>query len=808
MSGTTLPVRADLLALDEGALAALANRGLVKRAAREVDREPPGLTAGAGVTIVAAFGDGARTELPEGGLERGRCTCGAAGVCRHLLGLILAYQAASVTTSTAAEPESVRAGESAAEPVPAWSPGGFTDGDLAARIGNRLVEAARRTMRGGYTARIRRGTVPVAELPAATVRFLVPGDLGYVHTDARAGVRDDVIALAVWAFRAADEQQPGTAECVVDVGGSPAGGAVTGSPLAPLVEFLAEVLRAGAVHAGEGLAAGAAGQIAALERAGLRWPLDAATELTAQLTAYRERSARYRPELVADLIAELFARHRAVSADGGTALRARVLGSEEAAETPLRRVRLDGLGARVTAIGDQRRVEIFHGQPASGVVLVSQRQWATPDDGPALARRRFAGSTIGAVAGGTLVTESAFRSASRAVRLTESRVAKSTVTVSTGAWDPLPAGLLVHDYARLAAELDAMPPRPVRARVRAELVRVLAIAEVGEGHYAPGAQRLTYEIRDSAGVTATVSATHAAVAPARLDAIAAALDGRRGRPRFVAGTVHRSGGRIIIDPYAIAADGPPVVPDLATPDAFPAATAGTPFPASAGTPFPASAGTRASAGPSSGGGGPVPGLLGPDTDSADPDPGSVGPGASGGPASGDAATGGVDLGASAGPASGGAGPLPGVVDPGASARQSSGGEGAAPGLLDPGASAGPPPEGAAPGPAGPGASGSPSAGGEPVADLVGEAVTDPLAAVVAAARDVLAEAAHSGLAHLPPGYRERLETARTDLARAGLHRVASALGGFAARLSPDPGMETANAWADAYLRVSLAADLL
>ncbi|MEV4279334.1 hypothetical protein [Actinoplanes xinjiangensis] len=726
MSTGTLPVRADLRALDADALAALANRGLVKRASREVEREPPRLSAD-GPAIVAEFSDGVRASLPEGGLEQGRCSCGATGVCRHLIALILAYQTASVSSPAAsagspAAPAAERAGDEppgmpsapapaqvsvpAGPPVPAtalerdaWSPGVFTDDDLTARIGARLVAAARRAERAGYTARVRRGPVPVVELPAATVRFLVPHDLGYVHTDARAGVRDDVIALAVWACRTADEQQPDTADCVVDVGGSGVG-AATGSGLEALVEFAAEVLRGGAVHSGAGLAATAAGHLTALERAGLRWPLDAATELAGQLTAYRDRSARYSPELLADLLAEIFARHRAAGVDGGAAARARVLGSEEAAETPLRRVRLDGLGARVTAIDDERRIEIFHGQPASGVVLVSHRQWTTPDDGPALARRRLAGTTVAAVAGGTLVTESAVRNASRAVRLRAGRVAKSTVTASNGAWDGLPDGLLIHDYARLAADLDAMPPRPVRARVRAELVRVLAIAEVGPAHYSPGAQRLIVEIRDVHGNTATVVATHAAVAPGRLDAVAAALDGRRGTPRYVAGSVHRSGGRVVIDPYAIAADGQTVIPDLATPDAF-----------SASTPMHTLNSTTSAA---------VPGT----------------------------------------PADG-RGPEAGVPGAPAGVEVWDGGDG-----------------------------------------------TEVLAAAVATARDVLAEAAHSGLAHLPPAYANRLGDARSVLARVGLHRVASALDEVAARLSPDPGIDAADAWADAYLRVGLAADLL
>jgi hypothetical protein len=861
-----LPARPGLRSLDADALAALANRGLVKRATREIERDRPRLSAD-GTAIVAEFGDGVRATLPEGGLDQGRCSCGATGVCRHLIGLILAYQsvpaAAPAVASGAADgrspvpagtsaasdgastdsaggpaasgdaPEvlggapvvlggpvaasaapaagiSAAAGQitgnvaevasgapsggqprssgtsgasgtepvtgaaaspidglSAATPVQAeagehrgsWSPGTFSDDDLIVRIGARLVTVARRTERAGYTARVRRGPVPVVELPAATVRFLAPHDLGYVHTDARAGVRDDVIALAVWAFRAADVQQPGVVDCVVDVGGSRDGDVTAGSGLEAVVEFAAEVLRAGAVHAGAGLSGVAAARLTELEKAGMRWPLDATAELADQLTAYRDRSAGYAPELLADLIAELFARHRAVTADSGAAVRARVLGSEEAAETPLRRVRLDGLGARVTAVDGERRIEIFHGQPASGVVLVSHRQWTTADDGPALSRRRIAGTTVGAVAGGVLVTESAVRSASRAVRMSAGRVAKSTVTVSNGAWDDLPSGLLVRDYAALATELDRMPPRPVRARVRAELVRVLAIAEVGDSHYSPGSQRLTVEIRDDLGNTATVLATHASVTPGRLDAVAAALSGRRGTPRFVAGSVHRTGGGIVIDPYAIAADGPPIVPDLIDSATLDRPAAGL----SAADGGPGSGGSLAGAGPA------VDGSL-----------------AGAGPAVGGSLAG-------AGPVAGGSG---------ADGRTASGTSEA-----DDDPDAGRFGDGAdsTPGSAG-GANDPGELSGAYVALM--EEAADPLAEAVATAREVLAEAAHSGLAHLPAAYAERLRSSRVALARVGLHRVASALDEVAARLSPDPGTETCRAWVDAYLRVSLAADLL
>ncbi|MDI2129633.1 hypothetical protein [Yinghuangia seranimata] len=94
--------RPDLLALTADTLAALTNRGLVKRAAKELE-------AGAGADVTLAddgavrgvFADGTRTELPPGGgLDTAVCTCGATGVCRHVLGVVLAYQRANASNET------------------------------------------------------------------------------------------------------------------------------------------------------------------------------------------------------------------------------------------------------------------------------------------------------------------------------------------------------------------------------------------------------------------------------------------------------------------------------------------------------------------------------------------------------------------------------------------------------------------------------------------------------------------------------------------------------------------------------------
>ncbi|MEV4568564.1 SWIM zinc finger family protein [Nonomuraea sp. NPDC049419] len=625
-------MRTDLLGLTTDALAALTNRGLVKRAGKEA---APDLRTDADGTVHGDFAGGPTASLPSGGLDVARCTCGAHGVCRHVVAVVLAYQRRHAD----------RAPEAAA-----WSPGDVTDDELALRIGARLMTAARRTFKAGYTARVRRTPAPQVELPTATVRFLIPGDLGFVHTDTVAGSRDHLIALAVWAFRVADELHPGVREARVDVGGSPGPG--TGSGLERALELAGTVLREGAAHLGEGLDATIADVQHDLDAAGARWPLLAVGDLAEQLAAYRDRSAHYRPELLASHLAELHARHRAVTRPDAT-LRGSVLGTTEAAETPLRRARLESLGCRIRGLAGRRIAEVYLAHSASAMVLVLRREWDGDDDGPAPAGRRIAGTTLADLATGDLVTESAVRSASRTVRLATGRISKTTVSASRGAWADLSPSLLVTDLAALGRELDALTLRPIRPRVEAELVRVVAVSQVLSTAYVPGDQRLDALVADRAGNTATITATHTTAAPGRLDALAAVLEGGL---RYVSGVVGRSAGGIVIDPIGLSTGERVVVPDLE------AAGASAPF---------------------------------------------------------------------------------AIAEPGPS---------------------------------------------------------DPLTAVLTDTRALLAEAAHHGLAHLPPTYDDRLATAARRLTTFGLHRISGAVTAFAT--------ETAEqTWIDAYLRLEVALDL-
>jgi hypothetical protein len=338
------------------------------------------------------------------------------------------------------------------------------------------------------------------------------------------------------------------------------------------VDLATSLLLDGAMHAGASLAA----TFARVRRdlADLRYPLAAVADLADQLAAYRDRAAHYRPERVAELVAEIHARRRATHRDGATPV-SRVLGSDEPAETPLHRVRLTALGCRVTG----GTAEVYLADPA-GTVLVLRKSWDTKETGAELASRRIGGATLAALAAGTSESESAARSASRVLRLTSSRVGKTTVTPSNGGWDTLATPVLARDLAALDRTFANLAPRLVRPRVEAEHLHAVAVAEVHDIGYHPGDQRLDAVIADAAGATALLSATYRPTAPAALDAIDTAL---RSAPRFVAGTVRRTRGTLVIDPTALVVGTAIVVPDLTPGDGTAALDAATIGPADAAT---------------------------------------------------------------------------------------------------------------------------------------------------------------------------------------------------------------------------------
>ncbi|MFF3947390.1 hypothetical protein ACFYYN_21525 [Streptomyces sp. NPDC001902] len=560
MSGTTTasaagaPPREDLLALSTDTLASLANRGLVKRAAKDVDAgSGPDVSCEADGTVCGTYPDGTRTRLPVGtGLEAAECSCGATGVCRHRIGLVLAYQRLDGT----AEPTGPE--------VAAWSPGEFDDAALEAGLGRAALLAARRIRERGFSATVHRPNavrpVPTVDLPTCTVRFPVPHQLGYALTDAAAPRRGEMITLAVWAFRAADGDAAAGADAQVVVGGRPPAAPDADDALDAAVALADELLLDGIAHTTPVFAAQLARAGAQLSHASLHWPAAIMADLRRQVDAYAGRDAHHEAGRVAHLLAELHARRRAGGSD-----RPGVLGTQEPADTPLRRVRLVSLGCRVTGrTASERTAEVYFAHPAAGIALVLRKRWEVAEGhsltGHDLASRRLLGSPLRALSGANVVSEHISRSPSRTVTIGRGRIAPTSVTPLGSAWADLPDTLLISDLAAALSSWEGRPPHLIRPRVEADTARVLAVASVESVGYDAAQQRLEAVVRDPSGNAAVVRADHNPACPGGLDALATALGSPR--VRFVSGLLGREGGRPVLDPLAVLTEDGLVVPDL------------------------------------------------------------------------------------------------------------------------------------------------------------------------------------------------------------------------------------------------------
>lgn len=554
-AGNGAAVRPDLLALTPDTLAALANRGLVKRATKELDAGTvPVLTTDPDTTVRARFDDGTTTSLPPGtGLDEGDCSCAAPGVCRHLIALVLAHQ-----RGAEADPDSAPAA------FTDWSPGNTDDDALTDAVGTRPVASARRTFDRGYAAVVHRPSPdhpePRVELPTCTVRFPVPGEIAYALTDAAAALRGEVLALAVWAFRAADATRADERSVPVQVGGRAAAPSTALPALDAALALTDELLAEGVAHVGPVHGGALARAGAALTAGSLHWPAGAIAELADQLTAYADRTAQYRPESVAALLTEVHARRRAAAHPG-------VLGNREAGDTPLRRVRLVSLGCRVHGTGQSLVSEVYFAHPGAGTVLVLRKTWTAPDgkelSAHRLAARRILATPLASLATGSLVSESVRRTPSHALTVARGRLGATTITPVGAAWTDLPEPLLIRDLTALTEGWSSRPPRLIRPRVEAEAVHVVALSEVESVGYDPAEQRLEALVRDASGGRALVVSEYRPECPGALDALADALEGGA---THISGSLHRCGGGVRIDPLGVLTPAGTVVPDLAAGD--------------------------------------------------------------------------------------------------------------------------------------------------------------------------------------------------------------------------------------------------
>ena len=200
--------RTDLLALSPDDLAAITNRGAVKRAERELEAGTPAFEIAdtPGGELVVKWSDGITCRFPPGKpLHDAVCSSGVAGISRHVVRSVLAYQKHCAAEDARVATTAIGPAAPATAASTAWDPGTISDDELIARFRGAAVTKARQRFRQGILVELARGAKPLARFldEPCTLRFMVPGDLRYVTADCAESLLATYVPLAVWAFRLA-----------------------------------------------------------------------------------------------------------------------------------------------------------------------------------------------------------------------------------------------------------------------------------------------------------------------------------------------------------------------------------------------------------------------------------------------------------------------------------------------------------------------------------------------------------------------------------------------------------------------------
>jgi hypothetical protein len=538
--------RADLLALSLDDLAALTNRGTVKRAQREVEtnectcelaESPEG-------DVMAKWSDGIECRIPAGVvLREGRCSCAAVGLCRHLIRTVLAYQQ-HTARQTPDQP---------AAPMEAWDPGAIPDEELAKHYRSAAFTKIREQFQQGLLVELVRSSKPSARfhLQACLVRFLVPGDIRYTHCDCAEPTPCSHVPLAVWAFRSLEPDR--------SAGILATGERAPAVPAALLDELESAVLD----FCGHGVSGAASVWFSRLSRleescreADLVWPATILAELGEQQKRYAEHDALFAPERMADLIGELLTRLDAIRHDTGALPQLLIRGTRADRPVSLGSARFIGVGCGVRL--KKRSVELTAYLQASdsGSMVAVCKEFADDPD-PAKTPRTFGelaqasaakGSSFATLGAGQLLIRGGKRTAN--YHLIPGR-SDASVQPQAFAWEGLRPPVLVEEFAELDARLSALPPASLRPRRVAEDFHVCTVAGVEAVQFHGATQTVQAVLLDARGQRALLVHPYTSRGQVGAEALLARLSDPSKELRFVSGPVQRGAGGLLIQPVCL-----------------------------------------------------------------------------------------------------------------------------------------------------------------------------------------------------------------------------------------------------------------
>jgi hypothetical protein len=498
--------RADLLALTLDDLNVLSNRGLVKRAQRELESEEftCQFTESSDGTVTFQWSDGFDCTLPANSVICDRhCTCTATTLCRHLIRSVLAYQRQFAEQIEESQPSAQPSHHAPpAPPTQPWNPGAIPDTELAQHFKPAQLKQLQRQFDTDQVIELIGGVKPTAKLHSSghTIRFLVPGDLRYTYCDCAAPAPCSHVPLAIWAFR---QLQPHQKSGIIST--------ETQAETAPvellddIEAALCELLKIGL----KGLSDALLGRFQRLEQrcrnAVLIWPAEILVELIQECDRYRQRDARFSPRHAVELIGELCIRMDAIRNATGAVPQLFIRGTQNDRVTDLGAARLIGLGCGVQTQQQNVCLTSYFQDTDSGAVMAFSRNFIdapSPHGEPLkefwqLAQTKVLKQTsMEQIGAGQLILKSAKRSPNFQLLPGRSQI---IINPQTFQWESLREPLLIEDFSELQGLLKLRPPRSLSPRRHTETLQVFAVHCVKSAQFCAVEQAVIADIEDREG---------------------------------------------------------------------------------------------------------------------------------------------------------------------------------------------------------------------------------------------------------------------------------------------------------------------
>ncbi len=464
-----------------------------------------------------------------------------------------------VNGNRATSPAAPLPGSPAAEQpgeVQPWDPGTIPDAEIAKAYRSTVLARIRSTYEQGHVLELARTQRPTARIRtlSCTVRFLVPGDLRYTRCDCAERAPCSHVPLAIWAFRALPDDQPGG---LISTRRDPL-------PVPePVLDALETALTEWAIVGVSNTPSILTDRLRRLEEEarneGLVWPAEIVADLLVQHRAYADRNAQFHPPRIPELAGELAVRIAAIRANTGGAPPLFVRGSSADRTTEVGAARLVGIGCGATLRRGQVEVTACMQDISTGSVIALSRAFADPpadtgqdpEDLWRLAGRPVLnGFSLSALGAGQMLTRGGKRTAA-GVFLPPRTLASVSCSPQAYRWEALHGPLLVEDLAELEARLAGQLPSCLSPRRITENLVVCPVAGVRQAGFSAPQQVVYAVIVDTRGNVGHLLHPYTTRGRAGAEAMLQRLTADGEALRFVAARVQRAVAGVRLAPVGL-----------------------------------------------------------------------------------------------------------------------------------------------------------------------------------------------------------------------------------------------------------------